>query len=221
MKRISLLHTVRSVYQTFAEQLEEALPGEEIKISNTLDEFLAVDANEKGSFTEENHERLRHLLQAKEMEKADLIVVTCSTLTPAVEKLRPFIKTPLIAIDDAMAAKAVECGERILVMATAGSAMQPEKEKLRLEAEKAGKEVVLGELLCPEAFKAIQRQEKETHDELLRQAAKGISGFDTVVLAQASMAHLEAEIAQLSGCRVLSSPKLCMAQVKELLYSKG
>lgn len=221
MKKIALVHTVRSVYLTFAEQLQEGMPDRKLKISNTLDEFLSTDANEKGEFTRNNRNRLLLLLQAKDLEKADLIITTCSTLTPAVEKIRPFIKTPLVAIDDAMVEKAVTLGEKILVMATAGSAVEPTKQKLLVEAAKAGKHINLSALLCPEAFRAIQKMDKAEHDTLLKQAAETICGVDTVVLAQASMAHIESEIEQISGCTTLSSPKLCFALVEKLLYPKG
>ena len=40
-------------------------------------------------------------MKAQELTGADIIVTTCSTLTPAVELIRPFIQVPVIAIDDA------------------------------------------------------------------------------------------------------------------------
>ena len=53
-------------------------------------------------FTIENRCRLYNDIKSAEMAGADMIVVTCSTLTPVVNMIRPFIKVPLIAIDDAM-----------------------------------------------------------------------------------------------------------------------
>lgn len=218
MKKIALLHTVRSVYQAFEQQLREAMPGRELEVSNTLDEFLATDANRRGCFSRENLNRLLYLLQAKDLEQADLILVTCSTLTPAVERIRPFIRTPLVAIDEAMAQKAVSLGEKILVLATAGSAVEPEKQKLAAEAAKIGRSIALSQMVCSDAFRAIQRMDKAAHDELLREAAAKIENVDVVVLAQASMAHMEGEIQRISGCTTLSSPELCFAQVRQLLW---
>lgn len=218
MKQVTLLHTVRSVYESFAGQLKTALDGMEIEISNTLDEFLAADANRRGEFTQENSRRLLALLQAKDLEQADLIIVTCSTLTPAVEQIRPLIQTPLLAIDDAMMEQAVQSGEQFLLMATAGSAIGPAKQKLLSEAEKAGRTVSVQERLVPEAFRAIQQQDKAAHDRYLLEAAEQAgTGMDAVILAQASMAHLEMEIAERCGCTVFSSPAYCFARARQML----
>ena len=52
---------------------------------------------------------------------------------------------------------------------------------------------------------------------ILLDMAKDISGYDCVVLAQASMAHLDQKIEAICKIPVLSSPGLCMEQVKETL----
>ena len=101
MKKVAIIYTVRPVLGTFPELLEEVV-GEKLKIFNLLDDFLASDPGESGIFSVENHNRLFNDIKSCELTGADLIVVTCSTLTPAVQRIRPFIKVPIIAIDDAM-----------------------------------------------------------------------------------------------------------------------
>ena len=146
-----------------------------------------------------------------------MIVVTCSTLTPVVNMIRPFVRVPLIAIDDAMGRKAVTYGDRILVLATAGSTEGPMREKLNAEAAKLGKSIQIDFLANAEAFQAMKTVQMERHDAILLDMAKNISGYDCVVLAQASMAHLDQKIEAICKIPVLSSPGLCMEQVKETL----
>lgn len=222
MKYISLLHTVDSVYRTFAGQLKQELAGQELEISSTLDEYLAVDANRRGCFTEENRRRLLFFLQARDLEQPDLIIVTCSTLTPAVELIRPFIHAPVLAIDDAMMETAAAAGNHILIMATAASAIGPAGQKLRLAAARADRSITVSECLCPDAFAALNRQDRQRHDELLGEAAGQVDpAVDMIVLAQASMAHMEQEIARRSGRPVLSSPRSCFQRAKQILFGKG
>lgn len=218
MKSIALIHTVRTVAVSFDEQLK-AYVGEEVKVHNLWDDFLANHPNEVGEFTIENRNRLFLDIKAAEMTGADMIVVTCSTLTPVVGMIRPFVKVPLIAIDDAMGREAVACGERILILATAGSTREPLTEKLLAEAEKLGKEVQIDFRDNPEAFKALKEVQMDRHDALLLQMAEEISGYDCVVLAQGSMAHLDKKIEEICKIPVLSSPTLCLEQVKETLKS--
>ena len=137
MKSIALIHTVKTVANSFEQKLKDYV-GEPVKIHNLWDDFLANNPNEIGEFTIENRCRLYNDIKSAEMTGADMIVVTCSTLTPVVNMIRPFVRVPLIAIDDAMGRKAVTCGERILVLATAGSTEGPMREKLNAEALKMG-----------------------------------------------------------------------------------
>lgn len=216
MKSIALVHTVETVATSFARTLKDYL-DEEVKVHNLWDDFLANNPNEVGEFTIENRNRLFNDIKSAEMTGADMIVVTCSTLTPVVNMIRPFVKVPLIAIDDAMGRKAVTYGERILILATAGSTEAPLRDKLEAEAAKAGKAVQIDFRANAEAFKALKAVQMDRHDELLLEMAKEISGYDCVTLAQASMAHLDKKIEEICGIPVLSSPGLCLEEIKETL----
>ena len=216
MKSIALIHTVKTVANSFEQKLKDYV-GEPVKIHNLWDDFLANNPNEIGEFTIENRCRLYNDIKSAEMTRADMIVVTCSTLTPVVNMIRPFVRVPLIAIDDAMGREAVTCGERILVLATAGSTEGPMREKLNAEAAKLGKSIQIDFQANAEAFQAMKAVQMERHDAILLDMAKNISGYDCVVLAQASMAHLDQKIEAICKIPVLSSPGLCMEQVKETL----
>ncbi|HCW73149.1 MAG TPA: Asp/Glu racemase [Clostridiaceae bacterium] len=216
MKSIALIHTVKSVADTFDEKIRETL-SEEVKIYNLLDDYLAIHPNEVGEFTKNNKDRLYNDLVNAELTGADLIVVTCSTLTPFVEQFRQHLSVPVIAIDDAMGKKAVTMGSRILVFATAESTVAPTLNKLKKEAEAKGKEISFSDLVNGEAFKALKKSDMKHHDELLKEQAKEIRDVDYIVLAQASMAHLEDEISEITGIPVISSPKLCLEEIRAFI----
>ncbi|MBR5509874.1 MAG: Asp/Glu racemase [Lachnospiraceae bacterium] len=218
MKSIALIHTVKTVATSFDQTLKDYV-GEEVKVHNMWDDFLANNPNEVGEFTIENRNRLFNDIKAAELTGADMIVVTCSTLTPTVNLIRPFIKVPLIAIDDAMGRKAVTYGDKILVLASAGSTEIPMRDKLNAEAAKLGKTVEIDFVANAEAFKAMKAVQMDVHDAIFLKMAEEISGYDCIVLAQASMAHLDKKIEEICKIPVLSSPTLCLEQVKETLKS--
>lgn len=218
MRKVALIHTVQSVLATFGTSVKKAVG--EVEITNTLDEYLASDPGKRGEFTIENKNRLFSIIKCAEMTEADAIVVTCSTLSPIVEEIRPFIKTPLITIDEAMIKNALELGTRITIMATAESTIGPTRIKLLNEAQKLGKEVELTIIHCPEAYEAMKAGDLETHNELLKEKALEIKQQDAVILAQASMAPMQQNIEKICGCTVLSSPQHCINQLKELLCCK-
>ena len=109
MKRIACIDTVYSVIDSFNKQLREGIPGDFL-IHTMYDDFLATDPapGQSGKFTPINHQRLRLDMQAQALTGADIIVVTCSTLSPSVRLLRGEFNVPVVAIDDAMVNEAVE-----------------------------------------------------------------------------------------------------------------
>ncbi len=215
MKRIVLLHTVKSVYETFEKEIR-AVVGE-VTLYNIVDEFLLTDPIERGVFTTENRMRLIHDLQSAQLTGADLIVVTCSTLTPHVVAARPFFTTPIIAIDDAMCTHAVAQGGKIMVLATSEATVAPTLKKLEEEAALQGKTIKLSSLCSPEALVHLKAGDKENHDKLVLAMAAQVKEVDTIVLAQASMAHLQDLVEEQTTIRTLSSPQLCIEDVARKL----
>ena len=216
MKKIALIHTVPTVYASFKDMLLKRIP--DAIITNTVDEYLASDAEVKGEFTKENFRRLYSFIQCAEMTKADVIAVTCSTLSPYVVKLRDLFKTPLVTIDELMIKTVVPKSSSILIVSTAESTVLPTKGKLLKEAEVQGKTLSIDNIVCSEAYTAIKQRDKEKHDSLVLAAVKKVEKkYDAIILAQASMAHLEDQVKELLNSEVYSSPKFCIENIVSVL----
>lgn len=216
MKSIALIHTVQSLAISFSKQLQDFLQ-EDVKIHNIWDDFLANNPNEIGKFSLENKNRLFYIVKAAELTNADLIVTTCSTLTPTIKEIRSFIKIPIIAIDDAITKKAAVEGNNILILATAESALKATKEKIQEDTKSFNTKPRIEAIALTEAFQYLKKMDMKKHDEIIKSYATSIKGFDCIVLAQASMAHLENDISNITNCSVLSSPVLCMKEIQDFL----
>ena len=99
----------------------------------------------------------------------------------------------------------VEIGTKITILATADSTIGPTKSKLTIEAQLIKKEIQLSSIVCPDAYIAIKAGDKQAHDEAVKRKALEIKDQDVIILAQASMSHLEEDIKKICGCDVLSS----------------
>lgn len=219
MKRIALIHTVKPVLNSFEGLIREAMPNEELLIHNTFDDFLAFDPSPDGNgfFTKNNKQRLLNNVLSSQLTGCDLIVTTCSTLTPTIKEIRPFISTPIIAIDDAMAAKAVEIGSKIMVLATAFSTIEPTVAQLKDAALKIGKTLTIDSQDNEIACKAMKSGDLDIHNRMVKEQSMTIKGYDVIVLAQASMAHLEADIFELTKIPTVSSVNLCVNMIADFL----
>jgi Asp/Glu/hydantoin racemase len=216
MKRVALLHTVSSVLESFESRLRAAIQAD-LKVHNILDDFLATDPAETGLFSDINKQRLANDLRNCELTGADIIVSTCSTLTPAISTLQESFSVPVVAIDDAMCRRAVALGNRILILATARSTMDPTSSSIRLQAAALGKSVELEKMLSLDAFSAMKAGDMATHDLLVEAMARKTGGFDVIVLAQASMAHLSGPLSEVCRIPVLGSIPLCIEEIRTIL----
>ena len=218
MKRIACIDTVYSVIDSFNQQLREGIPGDFL-IHTMYDDFLATDPapGQSGKFTPINHQRLRLDMQAQALTGADIIVVTCSTLSPSVRLLRGEFNVPVVAIDDAMVNEAVATGTKIGLMATAKSTVAPSTSAIEAAAEAAGKEIDLKVLYNEEAILALKSGDQATHDRLVLEMADQMKDRDVIVLAQASTAYMEQAVAERAGVTTLSSPTRCIAQLRKMM----
>lgn len=216
MKRVACIHTVYSVIDSFTQQLREAIP-EDCLIHTLYDDFLATDPADTGKFSAINHQRLRLDMKACALTGADVLVVTCSTLSPSVRLLRKEFNVPVVAIDDAMVREAVEAGRRIGLLATAESTVGPSASAIRAAGTVSGKDIEL-QVLCNErAIVALKSGDRATHDRLVLEMARQLAPCDCIVLAQASMAHMETPVASCTGIPTFSSPGRCVEQVRKIL----
>lgn len=217
MYRIALLHTVPTVYQSFPALLKTRIP--DAIISNTVDEYLASDAEVKGCFTKENWRRLYNIIDACEKTHPDVIGVTCSTLSPHIVGMRSYFETPLVTIDELMISEAVRQGHDILIVSTAESTVGPTKSKLLAEAKIQGKDIKVSNIVCGDAYVAIKNRDKDLHDRLvLEMLGKAPHDYDCIVLAQASMGHLEQRVGDLCHCTICTSPHYCVEDLYRTLH---
>lgn len=215
MKRIALLHTVRPGYLRFSAEVAGAFPN--IQVTNVVDEFLAKEAVELGV---SEHLSNRFLMAAKlaESTNADLIVCTCTSMIPIIHQVRPFLKVPIILIDDEMHRCAPSLGNHVTVFATADSALKPTVEKYLLNVRKqnAGKKTV-STLVCSQANQYMREGNMKKHDELVLNSVRSIQGADLIILSQYSLTHLTAQMEAICKCKVMGSGAYCIQEISRLL----
>ena len=124
---------------------------------------------------------------------------------------------PVVAIDDAMVNAAVRLGSRVGLLATAESTLGPSRSALEAAAKAIGKEMDIQVLCDPEAIRALKAGDRDDHDARVLKLAEKLTDRDVIVLAQASMAHMEGPVAAHTGLPTLSSVDRCVAQVRAIL----
>ena len=160
-----------------------------------VDESLIQNTIRAKALTKATTRRLINMVDSAHEGGADAVVVTCSSIGPAVAISRKLFDFPVVRVDEAMAEEAVRAGRRIGVAATLRTTLEPTVALLREKALAAGREVVVVESLCEDAFAAVLSGDTCTHDRLLSDSLMRLrTSVHVVVLAQASMARVVASL---------------------------
>lgn len=218
MTRVCFFHTVAGLAGRFDDLAAEYLDGAEHY--HAVDESVLDDALAAGTLTPSITQRICAQLTLAERADADVILDTCSSTSPAVDVARNLVETPIVKIDDPMTERAVELGDRIAVLATAESTLGPSTDLVERKGDRADKTVEVEAIHVEDAFEARLSGDVEEHDRLVSEAAgDAAADADVLVLAQASMSHLEGALSDRVAVPVLSSPDLAMERVAEIVAS--
>lgn len=220
MKTVAAVYTGQGLAEPLKAVFKELLP--DVRLVNIIDDSLIGDVVRAGCVPPGAARRLIQYFHHAEELGADVILNTCSSVGEVADDARKLIGIPIVKIDDLMAWKAASGYERIGVLATLPSTLEPTMRLLRKKALEAAGEIQLTEGLAEGAFDALVAGRPEEHDRILLETAKRIAGrTDVLVLAQGSMARMEKALREATGKPVLSSPRSGVEHVKAVLESLG
>ncbi|MEH0524758.1 aspartate/glutamate racemase family protein [Streptomyces stelliscabiei] len=206
---IAVLHTSLlfvSPDSVINEYLSELAP--DAKVLHFVDSDVLAAVVRDGEVSPASTQRMVHLAQAAQAAGADVIFSACSSVGPAIDVARRLVSVPIVKIDDAMAASAVETADAIGVLATVATTLPPTCALVEEKARAAGRDITVLERLCEGAFPVLMSGDRDGHDAIVLDGARALAKeVDVIVLAQASMARLGPTIAEAVGKPVLSSPR--------------
>ena len=183
------------------------------------DPSILAEVREKGYVTAPPAARLITMYMNAVREGCDAILNVCSSVgevADSVQDAAKYLGVPIVRIDEEMCREAVRRGNRIGVMATLPTTMNPTCNTVRRMARECGKHVEITECLVEGAFGLDQEQFRSRMAE-----CAGSIAVDVIVFAQGSMAYCEQYIANRYHKIVLSSPRFGAAALRRALEDKG
>ena len=217
--RIAFVHTVGFLVDIFRERAAAELPGTDC--FHILNESLLQDLL-RGAPKPLVYRRVVGQIVLAAEAGAELIAVTCSSTSPAVDTARALVSQPVLKIDDPMMEEAARTGTRIGLLCTTTSTAEPSTALLNAHAAAQGRNVAITPRIEADAYTALMQGDRPRHDAIVRAAARSLAaGADVLVLAQASLAGLRDVIAAEVACPVLASPPLLMREIAARVKTAG
>jgi len=209
-KTLGLIHASPAAIAPVVQHYSQHAP--EFALLNLLDDGILTYFNREERSAA--HRRLGALVSTARQEyHAAAAIVTCSSAeTEYLRRLQAECHIPVLRIDEPMARCATSSGRRIVAVVT----FEPTVETTRrlLLAHGAAEVRVY---VVPGAYRALLNGDAAEHDRRVVESLEATAGFDCIVLAQVSMAHLREEMQRRTGTPVFSSLETSVAAIRAAL----
>ncbi|MHB8127597.1 MAG: aspartate/glutamate racemase family protein [Mobilitalea sp.] len=202
------------------QEVGKVLP-EDVKVLSYQDPSILAEVREAGYVTAPAAARLVGMYMTAVSDGVDAILNLCSSVgevADAAQLMAKYLGVPIVRVDEEMCREAVRKGNKIAVMATLPTTLEPTKNTIRRVAREMGKQVTLIDALVEGAFGLDQDQFKTL---MAKKAGEIAEQADVILFAQGSMAYCEAFIAEKYNKIVLSSPRFGAVALRDALIEKG
>jgi Asp/Glu/hydantoin racemase len=205
--RVFFIHTVTGLTGMFDELCEEIVP--EAEPCHISDESMIKGILAAKGLTPAIYRRTCEHVVAAEAAGAQVVQLTCSSISPCADVARHMVGVSVLKIDEPMVRTAVQGYGSVGVIATNPGTLNPSTGLVKDVARELGKEVQVKSVLCEGAYPAWLSGDREEHDRIVRGFLLDLmESVEVVCLAQVSMARVVETLED--GQRtvpILSSPR--------------
>lgn len=217
-QKVGVVHTFLYSVEDIKAMFKKYLP--EVEMVNIIDDSLLEEALANKGITPNLIGRMCDYYTNLKEIGCVCCLNQCSSVREAAEIAGKMIDIPILNIDEPMAEKAVESGERIAVIATAVSTVEPSSRLVERKANEIGKKVTVDRCFVEGAYECLLKTgDREKHNEMVIAKIKDAEkDHDVIVLAQGSMYHLMPLLKDIK-IPVLTSLESGVMQIREMLDS--
>lgn len=213
--RVALVSSTRAVFGPMEAAFREVFP--EAQILHLLDETLIEDFRREGGLSP--HSRRKALQMAVTAQEAgvDGILVTCSTLSPSVDDFLPFLKIPIIKIDEPVIDQVVRIAEKIGLLATAETVLKSVEPLVMRKAQESGRKISVRRFIKGDVWPLLQKDPAAFYGAIAEAASEAAQDCQAVILTQVSIAPGRDYVEEKVRGKVFASPTYAVQALRKIL----
>jgi Asp/Glu/hydantoin racemase len=213
--KIALISSTRGVFASMDKAFKVVFP--EAEIIQILDETLLLLFRKDGGLSVRSRRKALRMVLSAQDAGVDGILVTCSTLSPAVDDLRSFLTIPIVKIDEPMIEAVVQKAETIALVASAESVLKSVEPLVQKKAAQFGRRVLLRPVILADRWPLLQKDPASFYRAVGEACGEAARGCQAVIITQVSMApareHADPEIRD----RVFAAPEYAVRALHDIL----
>ena len=215
--RVALLSSTRAVFSPMEAAFQEVFP--QAQIIHLLDETLIEDFRRDGGLSPHSRRKALHMAVTSQDAGVDGILVTCSTLSPAVDDFRPFVTIPAVKIDEPVVEWVVQSAGSIGLLATAETVLKSVEPLVQDKARQLGREIYIQRFIKGDLWPLLLKDPSAFYRAVGEAATQAAKVCQAVIITQVSMApgweYVEAGVRD----KVYASPVYAVRAIRRILSS--
>lgn len=184
--RITLIHSIYSIIDNLIKELSLNLP--ETDFINLLDESLLHEFKVAEGLNTRAFQKVYRMVETAAESDSELILFSCSSISPMAPLLKPFFSIPILTIDENLFCEAVKKADNLVVFGTAMSALNASRQGLEKANIDENRNTKIEIIIC--SIKGVHKSKLDFYKHVakeIEQKYNQIGSVDTILLAQLSM----------------------------------
>ena len=212
---MALVSSTRAVFPSMEAAFRDVFP--EAQILHLLDETLIEDFRREGGLSP--HSRRKALQMALTAQEAgvDGILVTCSTLSPSVDDFRPFVRIPIVKIDEPVIEEVVQNADTVGLLATAETVLKSVEPLVLKKAREAGRKISVRPFIKGDVWPLLQKDPAAFYRAIAGAATEAAKECQAVILTQVSIGPGRDYVEEKFRNRVYASPAYAVQAIRKIL----
>jgi len=214
-RKVALVSSTRAVFGPMEAAFREVFP--EAQILHLLDETLIEDFRREGGLSP--HSRLKALQMTLTAQEAgmDGILVTCSTLSPSVDDFRPFVRIPIIKIDEPVIEEVVQKADTIGLLATAETVLKSVEPLVMKKALDLGRKISVLRFIKGDVWPLLQKDPSAFYRAIAEAATQAARECQAIILTQVSIAPGRDYVEEKLRHKIYASPIYAVQTLRKIL----
>jgi Asp/Glu/hydantoin racemase len=216
--KIALISSTRAIFASMDAAFKIVFP--EAEIVQILDETLLILFRQDGGLSVRSRRKALQMALSAQDAGVDGVLVTCSSLSPAVDELRSFLTVPIVKIDEPMIEYAVQKAESLALVASAETVLKSVGPFVQKKAEQFGRRVSLRPVILADSWPLLQKDPISFYKAVGEACTRAARECQGVVITQVSMAPGRDYASPEVRDRVFAAPEYAVRALREILTKR-
>jgi Asp/Glu/hydantoin racemase len=215
--KIALISSTRAVFGSMEAAFQTIFP--EAETIHLLDESLLDLFRQDGGLSIRSSRKALQLALTAQDAGVNGILVTCSSLSPAVDEIRPFLTIPIVKIDEPMVEHVIQAAETIAILASAETVKKSVEPLVQSKARQFNRKVSLQYVIKGDIWPLLKKNPNIFYEKIGEAAELAAKENQAVIIAQVSMApgreYAKPEVRD----RIYAAPEYAVRAIRQILMA--